>query len=160
MFPGGSVTCPACGATNRAPLAAVASAAGSGPYRAPDVRATLEPPDLACPFCGGACRPDARACPHCDVKLSNVRCPTCFALQTTGERTCKRCGHELELEPVLDPTDAPCPRCDKKLESLGDRGMQECPGCGGIFVDHASLARIVEERDKGGPLPVPDARPF
>ncbi len=160
VFPGGLVRCPACGAENRASATPPHVADPSGPYRAAVARPTVEPPDIACPFCGGMCRPAAATCPHCEVRLSKVRCPTCFALQRTGERACARCGHELELEPLLDPTDAPCPRCQGKLAALGDRGIHECSACGGIFVDHASLARIVNERGESGPLPVKDARPF
>ncbi len=135
--------------------------ASASPYRSAEHRPTIEPPALPCPFCGGECSADARACPHCDVKLSSVRCTTCFSLQTTGQRACSRCGHDLELEPLLDPTDAPCPRCEKLLQVLpGATGMHECAGCGGLFLDHATLARIVETREKDGPLPIPDARPF
>jgi Zn-finger nucleic acid-binding protein len=161
VFPGGAVRCPACGAENRTSTAPHhAAPAAVGPYRAPEDRPTIEPPDVACPFCGGMCRPAAATCPHCEVRLSKIRCPTCFTLQTTGDRACARCGHALELEPMLDPMDAPCPRCEGKLSSLGDRGMVECAACGGLFVDHASLARIVAERGESGPLPVKDARPF
>lgn len=160
VFPGGLVTCAACKTKNRVPDLAHAPHEGT-PYRSANSRPTLEPPLVTCPFCGGECRPDARACPHCDVKLSSVRCATCFALQTTGQRTCARCGHELDLEPLLDSTDAPCPRCERALEAVpGDGGMNECAGCGGLFVDHATLARIVETRESSGPLPIPDARPF
>jgi Zn-finger nucleic acid-binding protein len=38
--------------------------------------------------------------------------------------------------------------------------MHECGRCGGLFLDHPTLARIVQERETAGPLPVPGARPF
>jgi Zn-finger nucleic acid-binding protein len=159
VFPGGAVTC-ACGAKNRVSVSQPAKAVSSAPYREADV-VTSPPAPLTCPFCGGETASDARACPHCDVHLSNVRCPTCFALQATGERTCARCGRELDLEPLFDPTDAPCPRCDAHLKILpGGGGMHECETCGGLFLDHTTLAGIMREREQGGPLAVPGARPF
>lgn len=162
VFPGGVVKCPSCGKDNRtgAPVKKPPAVADASPYRVAEDRPTLEPADLACPFCGGACRPAASECPHCEVRLSKVRCPTCFALQKTGDAACARCGHALELEPVLDPLGARCPRCPGHLSALGDRGMVECTACGGVFVDHPSLARVTEARSASGPLPVKDARPF
>jgi Zn-finger nucleic acid-binding protein len=38
--------------------------------------------------------------------------------------------------------------------------MHECVRCGGLFVAHPTLAKIVEDRERSGALPVPDARPF
>jgi Zn-finger nucleic acid-binding protein len=38
--------------------------------------------------------------------------------------------------------------------------MHECERCGGLFLDHATLAGIVREREDGGPLAVPGVRPF
>ena len=160
VFPGGVIVCPSCGAQNRTTVTSPGAVPGATPYRVSPDRPTLEPADFACPFCGGTCSSDARACPHCEVRLSSVRCPTCFALQTTGQGTCTRCGHALTLEPLLDPTDAPCPRCNGKLSALGGNGMNECAACGGVFLDHAALARIVEERGASGPIPATDARPF
>ncbi len=160
VFPGGLVRCASCGVENRASAQAPVQAKSASPYRAAEDRPILESPEIACPFCGGMCPPSIATCPHCEVRLSKVRCPTCFALQKTGDRACARCGHALELEPLLDPAGAPCPRCEGKLSTLGDRGLVECSACGGVFVDHASLARIVEERETSGPLPVKDARPF
>lgn len=161
VFPGGAYRCTSCGAENRASMPAPRPPAQStSAYREAAERPTMEPPDVACPFCGNMCPPATETCPHCEVRLSKVRCPRCFALQSTGDRGCARCGHELELEPLLDASDAPCPRCGKHMSSLGDRGMHECTTCGGLFVDHPTLARIVEDRNASGPLPIATARPF
>jgi Zn-finger nucleic acid-binding protein len=110
---------------------------------------------LTCPFCGGPCAATARACPHCDVQLASVRCSSCFALHFTGSRFCARCGKELELEPLLDATNAPCPRCSAPLsvaaggapeDFQGVAMMHECVKCGGVFLDERSLERIVALR--------------
>ena len=98
------------------------------------------------------------------MQLASVRCPHCFALHFTGSRFCARCGKELELEPLLDPTDAPCPRCDKPLRALESSSalanleafpMHECTGCGGMFVSQKVLdAESCDERTPapaGGP---------
>lgn len=95
-----------------------------------------------------------RICPHCDVRLENVRCQRCFSLQPPGTFACLRCTHALELEPLLDATDAPCPRCSHPLEvSPGeDSRVHECPRCGGIFVPRAALAEILCSAELGGAL--------
>jgi Zn-finger nucleic acid-binding protein len=120
-------------------------------YRAPAERSS-EAAMITCPFCGGPCAADVRACPHCDVELAAVRCPHCFALHFSGAQFCARCGKELAPEALLDATDAPCPRCDKPLsiaaggapEDFGGTAMiHECVACGGIFVDNRSLEQIL-----------------
>jgi Zn-finger nucleic acid-binding protein len=161
VFPGGAARCAACGAENRVPAAPHARANASTPYRVAAAR-LAEPAPLACPLCGGETSASSRECPHCDVLLSRVRCPTCFALQSIGARACAHCGHELELEPLLDPSGAPCPRCSGAVLAAvpGDGGTHECTRCGGLFLGHATLARIVESRREAGPLPTPGGRPF
>jgi Zn-finger nucleic acid-binding protein len=95
-----------------------------------------------------------RICPHCDVRLENVRCQRCFSLQAPGTFACTRCQQALELEPMLDATDAPCPRCHHPLEAApGSLGRaHECPRCGGIFVPRDVLAEILCAAELGGAL--------
>ena len=169
VFPGGDVRC-ACGATSTVPDAApiaVSPPSHNAPYR--EAHVAREAAALVCPFCGGPCSPDARACPHCDVELASVRCAHCFSLHFSGARFCARCGKPLELEPLLDASDAPCPRCDTLLLASCTAGMNECGACGGIFVDHNAFAAIARERQAhrapfdhdahspGGPLSANDA---
>jgi len=169
-FPGGKVVC-ACGAENEVPPAPKHGVDGTPdgrPYRTVEP-AVVEARLIQCPFCGAPCRPDARACPHCDVALASVRCPHCFALHFTGSNFCARCGKELELEPLLDPADAPCPRCDKPLSvlqgapegtDLDALPMHECTGCGGLFVSQKVLDAIVRRKDPGPGSPLhPRAAP-
>jgi Zn-finger nucleic acid-binding protein len=106
-----------------------------------------------------------RICPHCDVRLDNVRCQRCFSLQAPGTFSCTRCGHALELEPLLDATDAPCPRCSVAASVLSsdaranhalevspgeDKRVHECPRCGGMFVSKDALAEILCSAEIGG----------
>jgi Zn-finger nucleic acid-binding protein len=81
------------------------------------------------------------------VELAAVRCPHCYALHFTGARFCARCGQHLELEPLLDASDAPCPRCAKPLRAAQDGGVFECGACGGLFVDHAAFAALAADRE-------------
>jgi Zn-finger nucleic acid-binding protein len=136
------------GGTGRA---APPSASGAGPYRSA-VPSHEAPASLLCPFCGNECPPMVRICPHCDVRLENVRCQRCFSLQAPGTFACTRCSHALELEPLLDATDAPCPRCQNPLEVTPgeDRRTHECPRCGGLFVPRDALAEILSTAEVGG----------
>jgi len=104
---------------------------------------------LSCPFCGGPCLSEARACPHCNVELAAVRCPECFALHFTGARFCSRCRAELHEAPLLlvDASDSPCPRCDKPLRTTPESGVFECAACGGLFVDHTAFAALAHEKE-------------
>jgi len=99
----------------------------------------------------------ARVCPHCDVRLENVRCGRCWSLQQPGSFSCARCGKPLELEPVLDATDAPCPRCSTPLEAAGgqDARVHECPRCGGAFVSRDELAEMLTRAELEGPFSDP-----
>lgn len=159
IFPGGKVRCE-CGLEARVPAAGHAGGGPSGQptstsaYRESSER-PLEAGMITCPFCGGPCSADSRACPHCNVELASVRCPSCFALHFSGSQFCARCGKELQLEALLDATDAPCPRCDKPLSVAGGERaegleitamLHECLGCGGIFLDNKSLEAIVAKQ--------------
>ena len=127
--------------------------ARGGPYRSASA-VNQAAPGAACPFCGNECPPMVRICPHCDVRLEDVRCQRCFSLQPPGTFACTRCRHALELEPMLDATDAPCPRCRHPLEAAsGELGRaHECPRCGGIFVPRHALAEILCAAEVGGAL--------
>jgi Zn-finger nucleic acid-binding protein len=103
-------------------------------------------------------------CPHCDVRLDNVRCASCYTLQAPGSFSCGRCGQALDLEPRLDATDAPCPRCSSPLESMmpapsqrwddaapeRDGRVHECPRCGGLFVPREALVDILSRAERSG----------
>ncbi|MBX3185676.1 MAG: zf-TFIIB domain-containing protein [Labilithrix sp.] len=164
-FPGASVVC-ACGLRAEIAGARPSSAAptrAAGPYR--EAAPALDRHDAApCPYCGNACPPLVRICPHCDVRLDAVRCQRCFTLQAPGEFACGRCKQALELEPLLDATDAPCPRCRHPLDAgaalaQGAR-VHECPRCGGIFLPRETLAEILCNAEVAGALPAgPPRRP-
>lgn len=167
-FPGGTVRC-VCGndvALNVTSPSRVREGQGEGEpttaYRTSAPHAIAEAKGFRCPFCGAPCVAGARTCTHCDVELASVRCPYCFALHVTGSRFCAKCGKELELEALLDPTDAPCPRCDKLLHApppSDDERLvfHECSACAGMFVSHRALEAILA-KNRQGTFVVPPAR--
>lgn len=158
-FPGARIEC-ACGHALEVASPPARERGGSGPYREPSGFASAAP-SASCPFCGNECPPLVRICPRCDVRLESVRCAGCFSLQAPGAFACARCGRALEREPLLDATDAPCPRCAHPLEAPaasgaeehdGDPRLRECPRCGGIFVTREVLADVLSRAEAGGPL--------
>ena len=168
-FPGARIPC-ACGHVLEVAGAPARGPVGSGPYREASASAPSAP-SATCPFCGNECPPLVRICPHCDVRLESVRCAGCFSLQAPGAFSCSRCGKALEREPLLDATDAPCPRCAHPLEAPattgaeqheGDPRLRECPRCGGLFVTREVLADILCRAEAEGPLatagPAPPVR--
>jgi Zn-finger nucleic acid-binding protein len=128
----------------------------SGPYRGGHAAAPDES-EGTCPYCSNRIPALVRVCPHCDVRLENVRCGSCYSLQQPGSFNCTRCGQALELEPMLDATDAPCPRCNKPLEAAAgdDARMHECPHCGGHFVSKDVLAELLVRAEVSGPFAEP-----
>lgn len=160
-FPGATVTC-VCGARTTHPpqhgsvKERSADRSTGGPYRSARSAAPLIESTTACPFCSNSIDALVRICPHCDVRLDHVRCTRCFSLQTPGTFACARCGEAMELEPLLDATDAPCPRCRSPLEvanAAADAQTHECPRCGGIFVSRDALADIMCRAEIGGAVP-------
>jgi Zn-finger nucleic acid-binding protein len=147
-FPGATLRC-TCGMDNVVPLPPRPQE--NTPYRDAGFAqpsAGLQAAMISCPFCGGPCASEARACPHCNVELAAVRCPECYALHFTGARFCSRCRAELHAGPLLvDASDAPCPRCDKPLRTTPESGVFECVTCGGLFVDHTAFAAMAHEKE-------------
>jgi Zn-finger nucleic acid-binding protein len=165
-FPGATVTC-VCGARITHPPGPgstkqrAADRLDAGPYRSARTCAPLVEMTTSCPFCANPIGALVRICPHCDVRLDHVRCTRCFSLQAPGTFACMRCGEAMDLEPLLDATDAPCPRCRKPLEvanAVADAQTHECPRCGGIFVSRDALADIMCRAEIGGALPDLPAR--
>ena len=166
-FPGATVTC-VCGERVSLPSPpsaprSLAPLSGGGPYRGGSAMPSEDVASFPCPYCGNHCPALARVCPHCDVRLENVRCGRCWSLQQPGAFNCGRCGIALELEPVLDATNAPCPRCRTPLEAptgaqTDDGRVHECPRCGGIFVPRDVLVEVLTRAELEGPFHEPVKR--
>ena len=161
-FPGATVSC-VCGHRASLPSPNVTPRERAGPYRGGQAAPRADDADVVCPYCSNRCPALARVCPHCDVRLENVRCGRCYSLQEPGAFDCQRCGQPLELEPMLDATDAPCPRCKLPLEAAatGDDGrLHECPRCGGVFVPKDVLAELLVRAELSGPFSDPPKQKF
>jgi Zn-finger nucleic acid-binding protein/ribosomal protein L40E len=107
---------------------------------------------LDCPHCGAPVPPTNHRCAHCGTQLLVRACPRCFARVFHGARHCSHCGAESDL-PAAATADGQartrsCPRCDQPLvgQLVADVLLDQCDGCGGMFVDATALERILAER--------------
>lgn len=107
-----------------------------------------EAPALRCPSCGAAATEGDRACGHCGSLLSTRRCTTCFALSPRDAERCVRCGALLPKD-TLKPAAGTCPDCRQPLVSraAGVVGFSECARCGGLFLGHEAFEAV--EKDAG-----------
>jgi Zn-finger nucleic acid-binding protein len=126
---------------------------------------------LACPRCGASVPESSAACAHCRAALLVKACPRCLARVFHGHRHCPQCGVGLDQAAATAATHRTCPRCrvDLIAHLVGDVALDDCPQCGGTFVERATLERLLSERrearagallgayDAAGdaPLPVP-----
>jgi Zn-finger nucleic acid-binding protein len=100
---------------------------------------------LACPTCGGSLRVGARACPFCECTLATARCSACAAWNLASSAFCRRCGDSLQDGDTSNRDAAgPCPRCGAGLNPrlYADLDVDECDGCGGLFVEASMMDRI------------------
>lgn len=106
---------------------------------------------LECPHCGAKVATSERTCGHCATPLLLKACPRCFARVFHGHKHCGDCGAELALAAVEAPSaDRPCPRCDRALAPtrVADVVIDECAGCGGVFLDHIAIERVIADRQQ------------
>lgn len=108
---------------------------------------------LRCPQCDAAVGPGDRSCAFCSAHLAVKACPRCFGRIFAGSKHCRLCGAEVDVPATADPdgnaTPRNCPRCrDRRLEGRLVDGflLDECNTCHGVYVDAATLERIITER--------------
>lgn len=115
---------------------------------------TLEAPkqqasQLGCPWCGANVAATASTCTHCNHALLMKACPRCLSRVFHGHKHCPDCGTELSLVATTEATtDRPCPRCEQMLgpRLVDDVVIDECTSCGGIFLDHVAIERVIADR--------------
>lgn len=107
-----------------------------------------EAPVLRCPSCGAPATAGDRACAHCGSLLSTRRCTVCFALSPHDAEKCVRCGALLPAE-ALRPAAGSCPDCRTPLvaRQAGVAGFSECPRCGGLFLTRESFDAVVKDAE-------------
>ena len=106
---------------------------------------------LTCPNCGGHLQPNARACPFCGCTVATQRCPACTAWNLASAKHCNTCGRAIgdDARTQQQASELACPRCQRMLVNrrYADLDVDECDGCGGLFIEPAMLDRIVQSRD-------------
>jgi Zn-finger nucleic acid-binding protein len=105
---------------------------------------------VQCPACGGSVLVGARACPYCSSTLATRRCSSCLAWNLAEAAHCQACGRPL-AEDQGSTTDSSyaCPRCGYQLvaREYAETSVDECDGCGGLFLAPAMMERVVLARD-------------
>jgi Zn-finger nucleic acid-binding protein len=123
---------------------------------------------LSCPGCGGKSSASQTRCEYCGIPLATIRCPRCFALCFAGAKHCAQCGSILTAPARAFHDDGSaamrCPRCRVALTAdlVSDTLVDQCDHCGGLWLDHRVLERVIDERRRQptldvalGRLPVP-----
>lgn len=121
------------------------------------VFALPEPPVVAggleCPRCRASVAPTNHACEYCGAQLLVKACPRCFARVFHGSAHCWQCGAGVAAPAAADgagdATPRMCPRC--QTEQLQGRLVEsylldECDRCHGVYVDAATLERLIADR--------------
>ena len=110
----------------------------------------MEARTLTCPQCGAAAASDATACAFCHARLATIACAACFGLVFIGSRHCDHCGAAITPERVSDSPRS-CPRGCGALRglTLGSAELEECPGCGGMWLQQRVFQRIYAEEERG-----------
>jgi len=124
---------------------------GLQPLLADDEPCTCPPPPprpavLACPQCGGALQPGAHACRFCASTVATERCGECLCWNLSGDAFCSRCGEELSSTSAdRDESSLKCPSCGDPLQqrSYARAELDECDGCGGVYIEAAMMDRLM-----------------
>ena len=103
-----------------------------------------------CPGCGAPAAADAATCEYCGAALATVTCPSCFAPMFIGSRFCARCGAEAVRTELDDDATLFCPRCGEETHAiaLGSTHVHECSACGGLWLDPATMQKLVDAREE------------
>jgi Zn-finger nucleic acid-binding protein len=104
---------------------------------------------LECPGCGAPAAPESLDCDHCHARLQTIACPSCFGMMFLGAKHCSHCGAEGARAEVAGG-ERPCPRCRAAMSvtAVGESFLEECSGCGGVWVDARSFEKIVASREQ------------
>jgi Zn-finger nucleic acid-binding protein len=98
--------------------------------------------------------------------VATCRCPACLAWNLAAAEHCQACGQRLGADDRAGQPAAGfrCPRCARGLAArrYAELEVEECDGCGGLFLTPAMLDRVVRSRDQstGLRLALPQPKPF
>ena len=109
---------------------------------------------LSCPKCGGPASNDSPSCKFCGIELAKARCSACFALLFQQSSHCHKCGAiaNTPARALQDDgsTQFQCPRCVIPLVANVVSGalLDQCSGCGGLWLDHNVFERLLENTEQ------------
>ena len=129
---------------------------------------------LRCAACGAAVGERAKSCEFCgasilregDPRKLSLICPECCARNANDARFCTACGVGFHPEAVrAEGFEVACPCCEALMpaQSVAGIPVNECTGCGGLWVagDHFDrlVTRAIEARKQRDPAAGPVAAP-
>jgi Zn-finger nucleic acid-binding protein len=151
------MACPNCGSQYDVTGRSEASfACRCGTMLTPDLGPEPQPVDVEvhrCGACGAGVAATDRACAYCsqeivrDPRRLGLICPACYARSPEDTRFCTACGIPIRPQPIPDG-DHPafvCPACDHDLShrAVGAVWLDECAGCGGLWVGDEDFDLLV-----------------
>lgn len=113
---------------------------------------------MGCPKCGASVSRHDQRCGYCSTALALVACPRCFGMIFSGTQHCNYCGAKAgePAQPLEKLTGRRCPRCSDRptllAQLVADALLDQCAGCGGIFVDNSTFDRAVKNKDQQAQL--------
>jgi len=103
-----------------------------------------------CPNCGAAATPESVRCAYCHSSLATLICSKCYGAIFIGMKHCPWCGEDAPDRQPLEGAKGKCPRCSLAflLVKVGNRMLNECPACGGLWVDNNTLQEICTDQEQ------------
>jgi Zn-finger nucleic acid-binding protein len=106
-----------------------------------------------CGACGALLPAQAERCEYClaevprDPRELGLICPECYARSPAASRFCVTCGSEFAPQPIpAEMREWPCPCCGALMPGrmVGGVALNECAGCGGLWVPEARLELLIQ----------------
>ncbi|MBN1567764.1 MAG: zf-TFIIB domain-containing protein [Acidobacteria bacterium] len=103
-----------------------------------------------CPNCGAAATPESVRCAYCHSSLATIVCSKCFGAIFTGMKHCPWCGGNAAEGKPVERAKGKCPRCNETflLVQIKNRNLEECPACGGLWIDNETLQEICTNQEQ------------
>lgn len=111
----------------------------------------MEAGTLHCQSCGATVGENDLRCPYCNSQLATLACPRCFTMVSIHASHCSKCGAEIQRHGEAQGERA-CPECKAKLfhTSVGTAHLDQCHGCGGVWVAQDEFEKLAADREERG----------
>lgn len=107
---------------------------------------------VSCASCGAQVPSDVTTCPYCKGAVRRAVCPACFRGLRDDAKFCDSCGAAIRPQVIRPPqaTDRDCPRCEGTLFHVQLEGyaLDQCGGCGGLWIDAPTVEAIMRDGPK------------